>query len=92
MFPWYLNIYSNQDQLGLYERQLDHVLRMEEREWDEFDYETANSEISLRMSDTGQTYYTTHFNDSIAIKVPDFWDRSALQRQHEVADPGEAME
>jgi hypothetical protein len=92
VFPLYLNVYSDMDPQGLCGRQIDDVMRMDEAEWNEFDCEAASAEIAAKMSETGQSFYHSHFNNSIAIKTPDFWDRSELQRQHEIADPGEQME
>lgn len=92
VFPWFLNVYSGFDPFGFYQKHVDGVLKMNEKEWRDFDYETVNANLTRRMESSGATFYKTHFNRSIAIKVPSFWQRSSLQRQHEIADPGEQME
>ena len=92
IFPWYLNVYGKSDTLGIYQKNIDDVLKMNEKEWDTFNYDTVNDDLTRKMEARGATFYKTHFNRSIAIKVPTFWGRSSLQRQHEIADPGEQMD
>ncbi|MBI3019409.1 MAG: B12-binding domain-containing radical SAM protein [Deltaproteobacteria bacterium] len=89
IFPWYLNVFGGYDVLGLYQRNIDDILSMTEEEWEVFKYEEISQSLNQEMEQRNLIHYRTHFNRSIAIKVPTFWERSSLQRQHEIADPGE---
>ena len=91
IFPWYLNVFAKYDHLSLYKKNISDVMKMSEEEWSFFNYEGINDILTQKMEAIGATFFKTHFNRSIAIKVPTFWKRSSLQRQHEIADPGEQM-
>ncbi|MBI2027710.1 MAG: radical SAM protein, partial [Deltaproteobacteria bacterium] len=91
IFPWYLNTFGGYDPLRLYQKNINDVLKMNEKEFLVFNYDSINDELTKKMEAIGATFFKTNFNRSIAIKVPTFWERSSLQRQHEIADPGEQM-
>ncbi|MBI4041571.1 MAG: B12-binding domain-containing radical SAM protein [Deltaproteobacteria bacterium] len=91
IFPWYLNLFGELDVLEIYQPKVEEALRMTEEEWKSFDYEGTSKTLNQAMEEKNLTHYRTHFNRSIAVKFPTFWERSSLQRQHEIADPGEQM-
>ncbi len=91
IFPWFLNFYGRLDPFGFYKKEIDKALALTEEEWESFNYDDINLRLTQKMEAENLTFYKTHFNRSIAIRVPTFWERSSLQRQHEIADPGEQM-
>ena len=92
IFPWYLNVFSSYDPFGLYQKAIADVVNMAQEEWGKFNYTEVTDYIDKKMEGQEFSFYKTHFNGSIAIKVPTFWERSSLQRQHEIAHPGNQME
>ena len=69
-FNWYINIFLDNDTSQEYRKLVNTIERMNEDEWNKFDFYAVDREISQKFIKKGSTHYAKYINRSLAVKIP----------------------
>lgn len=69
-FNWYINIFLDNESSSYYEKLVAVIESMDEIEWKDYDFQSADKEASKQMRETGVLHYSKFVNRSLAVKWP----------------------
>lgn len=69
-FNWYINLFLGHETSSEYAKLTDQIERMDEDEWNRFNFYSADEEASLKMRNKGLVHYSKFMNRSLAVKFP----------------------
>jgi len=69
-FNWHINVYLNNACSPHYATRLREIAAMDSDQWDAYDFDSADRELSLSMRKKGISHYAKFVNRSLAAKYP----------------------
>lgn len=85
-FNWYINSLLDNDASPVYAAQVRKVEAMDEYRWGEFDFYSADKELSGDMRRRGVLHYSKFVNRSLAVKFPSKHSKEILAKKEAVKD------